>query len=299
MDAFWIILTGALVAATCGLLGCFLLLRKMTMVGDAISHAVLPGIVLAYLVAHTRASLPMLIGAAIFGVLTTIIIEILNKKGKLQIDAAIGVAFTWLFAIGVILVSAFADKVDLDQECVLYGEIAYVPLNTWIVNGQNMGPQTVWILSINFVIILLYIILGYRGLQLTSFDPLFAATLGIATSFWHYSLMSAVSLTTVLSFESVGAIMVVAFLVGPPAIAYMLTDNLPKMLLLSVLSGILAAIGGYFLSSWVNGSIAGAMVSCIGLEFIIALLIKKGKEKTSMEDAAHHIREAGFSKHSP
>ncbi|MEM1135277.1 MAG: metal ABC transporter permease [Bacteroidota bacterium] len=273
MDAFWIILTGSLVATSCGLLGCFLLLRKMTMVGDAISHAVLPGIVIAYLFTGSRASFPMLVGAAIFGVITTLLIEFLSKLGKLQEDAAIGVSFTWLFSIGVILISLFAGQVDLDQECVLYGEIAYVPLETIILDsGIDLGPEAVWMLGGNFLLVLFVIYIGYKGLVVTSFDHILASSLGISTVFWHYLLMGMISLTTVFSFESVGAIMVVAFLIGPPAVAYLLTDHLPTMLLLAVLVGILSATSGYFLAVAINGSIAGAMATVIGFSFIIAFL---------------------------
>ena len=277
MDDFWIILTGILVASSCALLGSFLLLRKMTMVGDAISHAVLPGIVLAYLVAQTRASVAMLIGAALFGVLTTVLIEVLHKRGRLQADASIGVSFTWLFAIGVILISFFAGQVDLDQECVLYGEIAYVPLDVWLADdGSSLGPVSVWLMGINLIIVLLFVGLGYKGLMLTSFDPVLAATLGISTAFWHYALMGAVSLTTVFAFESVGAILVVAFLVGPAATAYLLTEDLKTMLLLSVLCGIIGAVVGYWLAVWIDGSIAGAMAAVIGLEFMLVFLFAPG-----------------------
>ena len=107
MDAFWIILSGSLIAVSCSLLGCYLVLRKMAMVGDAISHAVLPGIVIAYLLSGSRETLPMLVGAAVLGVLTTVIIELFYKRAKLQVDASIGITFTWLFAIGIILISKF------------------------------------------------------------------------------------------------------------------------------------------------------------------------------------------------
>lgn len=283
MDAFWIILTGSLVATCCALLGCFLLLRKMTMVGDAISHAVLPGIVFAYLLAQTRSSLPMLMGAAVFGVLTTVLIEILHKNGKLQMDAAIGVSFTWLFALGVILLTVFAGQVDLDQDCVLYGEIAYVPLDVWLLdNGTSLGPRTVWILGFNLIVVLSFILLGYKGLFITSFDTLLATALGISTAFWHYALMGAVSLTTVLSFESVGAIIVVAFLVGPPSVAYLLTERLPAMLVYAVLAGIIAAVGGYFLAVLIDGSIAGAMAAVIGVEFAAAFVLTQVRSKNNL-----------------
>jgi len=272
MNAFWIILTGSLVAVTCGLLGCFLTLRKMAMVGDAISHAVLPGIVIAFLLSG-KDSLPILIGAASFGLLTTFIIEYLQNTGKLQGDAAIGLTFTFLFAIGVILIAIYADQIDLDQDCVLHGEIAYVPLDIWLTkSGINLGPTPVWILSTVFLIVLTMIIIGYKGLFLTTFDPAYALSIGISTTLWHYLLMGAVSLTTVVSFESVGAVLVVAFLVGPPSIAYLLTDRLPVMLLLSSVAGILAAIGGYFLAVWIDGSIAGAMTVVLGIEFILTFI---------------------------
>jgi len=273
MDDFWIILTGILVAGSCALLGCFLLLRKMAMVGDAISHAVLPGIVLAYLVAQSRASVVVLIGAALFGVLTTVLIELLHKNGRLQMDASIGVSFTWLFAIGVILITFFAGQVDLDQECVLYGEIAYVPLDVWIANnGANLGPVSVWLMGVNLIIVLSFIVLGYKGLVITSFDPVLATALGISTAFWHYALMGAVSLTTVFAFESVGAILVVAFLIGPAATAYLLTEDLKKMLALSFAVGIIGVLGGYALAIWIDGSIAGAMAAVIGIEFMLVFL---------------------------
>lgn len=273
MEAFWIILTGALVAISCGLLGAFLILRKMVMVGDAISHAVLPGIVIAYLLAESRAGLPMLIGAAAFGILTTVMIEWLYQRARVQADAAIGITFTWLFAIGVILISLYAGQVDLDQECVLYGEIAYVPIDLWISgSGANMGPLPVWITGGATLMVLAIVIFGYRGLQLTAFNPEYAAAIGLSTAFWHYLLMSAVSVVTVVSFESVGAILVVAFLVVPPATAYLLTNRLSLMLLLTALFGVLAAVTGYYLAVLINGSIAGAMAVAAGFYFAAAMV---------------------------
>ncbi len=275
MEAFWIILTGSLVAVSCGLLGCFLILRQMVMVGDAISHAVLPGIVLAFLLSNSRETLPMLLGAAALGVVTTLLIELFYKKARLQSDAAIGITFTWLFAIGIILISLFAGQVDLDQECVLYGESAYVPLDLWITQGGlNMGPRTVWILGGLLLLLLALVTIGYKGLQITTFNPEYAAAIGISTAFWHYLLMSAVSVTTVLSFESVGAILVVAFLVVPPATAYLLTDRLPRMLALTALFGVLSAVGGYYLAAAIDGSIAGAMSVVAGLLFTGAVLFR-------------------------
>lgn len=271
MEALYIILTASVIAVSCSLLGSFLILRKMAMVGDAISHSVLPGIVIAFLISGSRDNIPMLIGAAAVGVLTTIIIEVLHKKARLQEDASIGVTFTWLFAIGVILITAYTQQIDLDQECVLYGEIAYVPLDLIITeSGSILGPRALWISGATLLIILVVIIVGYKGLFLTSFNADYAKALGISTAFWHFSFMGLVSLTTVVSFESVGAILVVALLIAPAAAAYLITENLKKMLLVASLFGILSAIGGYYLASWINGSIAGAMATVAGGLFIIA-----------------------------
>lgn len=280
MEAFWIILVGSLIAVSCALLGSYLILRKMSMVGDAISHAVLPGIVIAYLLSGSRETLPMLIGAAALGVLTTVLIELFHKKSNLQMDASIGITFTWLFAIGIILISLFAGQVDLDQDCVLYGEIAYVPLDLWITEGgYNLGPRTVWIASGLLLLLLVFIWRGYKGLFITTFNEEFAKALGIGVAFWHYALMGAVSLTTVISFESVGAILVVALLIVPPATAYLITTDLKKMLFLSSIFGILSAIGGYYLAALINGSIAGAIASVAGFLFlcvwVLGLLRKK------------------------
>lgn len=271
MDSFWIILTASLVACSTALLGVFLLLRKMTMVADAISHAVLPGIVLAYLISGSRDSFVMLLGAAFFGMLVTVLIEFLHKKGKMQEDAAIGVSFTGLFALGVVLISLFAGKIDLDQDCVLYGEIAYVPLDT-ITLGSLEIPQDTNYLLILFVLIILFIIIFYKGLFLSTFDPAYASALGISVGFWHYVLMSMVSLTTVFSFESVGAILVIALLVGPAAGAYLLTTKLKTMLVLACILGVLASISGYYLATWIDGSIAGAIASTIGGEFLLIFI---------------------------
>jgi len=293
MEAFWIILTGTLVAISCGLLGAFLVLRKMAMVGDAISHSVLPGIVLAYLVAESRAPIPMLLGAAALGVLTTVLIEWLYRSAKLQSDASIGITFTWLFAVGIILISSFTGQVDLDQDCVLYGEIAYVPLDLWFLeSGGHLGPVAVWMSGAVLLLTLLMIGLGYKGLQLTTFNPDYAAALGISTAFWHYLLMSAVSLATVVSFESVGAILVVAFLIVPPATAYLLTDRLPVMLGLTALLGFLSALGGYYLAVWIDGSIAGAMSVVAGLMMGLALLGQWVRRRRGVQLAAEAGRTA-------
>lgn len=269
----WIMLTGILAAASCGLLGSFLVLRRTSMLGDAISHAVLPGIVLAFLISGSRNPVPMLIGAGALGLFTAFCTETLHRTGRLQQDAAIGVTFTWLFALGVILISMFAGQVDLDQECVLYGEIAYVPWDTWLWHGFEMGPRAVWVLGGTLLIDLIFVLTCYKELKVTTFDPGLAESLGISTRLFHYILMAAVSLTTVAAFESVGAILVVAMLIAPAASAYLLTDRLSLMLVLAMLIGALSAITGYWLAGWLDASIAGAMATMAGAYFALCFFL--------------------------
>lgn len=245
----------------------------MALVGDAISHAVLPGIVLAFLLSGSRDSVTMLLGAGVLGVFTTFLIEFFHKKAKLQTDASIGVTFTWLFAIGVVLISLFAGKVDLDQDCVLYGEIAYTPLDMIILdNGLVLAPKAVVVMSSVLLLILLALYFFYKEFLITSFDPAYAASLGFSTALWHYALMALVSATTVASFESVGAILVVALLIVPAATAYLLTDSFTRMLAYACLVGILSSITGYYLAVWMDGSIAAAIATCSGLLFSLAFI---------------------------
>jgi manganese/zinc/iron transport system permease protein len=273
MNDLYIILTAALVSMSCALLGCYLILRKMAMVGDAISHAVLPGIVVAFLISGSRDSATMLIGAGLIGIVTTFLIEFLHKKARLQTDASIGVTFTWLFAVGVVLISLFAGKVDLDQDCVLYGEIAYVPLDLWITdNGIIMGPRALYIVGTILALILAFILFGYKELFLTTFDPAYASAIGISTVLWHYLLMGAVSATTVASFEQVGAILVVALLIAPAATAYLLTDNFKWMLVIACAVGVLSSVTGYYFAVWLDSSIAGAIAVMTGIYFMLALI---------------------------
>jgi len=272
MMDFWIILTAVLVASACSILGCFLILRRMALVGDAISHAVLPGIAIAFLMSGTRDSMWMLLGATAFGLLTVFLIQTLQTSG-LQSDASIGIVFTALFAVGVLLISLNAQHIDLDLDCVLFGEIAYVPWDTWTLGGTDMGPRAVWMLGITLTVILLLLGLFYKQFKICAFDPAMAVACGIPVLLFHYLLMGMVSMTAVSSFESVGAILVVGMLIIPAATAYLLTNRLGVMIGLSVAVGIVSAVAGYLISYALDASIAGCIVSVAGILFILALIL--------------------------
>ncbi|MBD8489426.1 metal ABC transporter permease [Echinicola sp. CAU 1574] len=275
-NAFIIILTGSMIAISCGLLGVFLMLRKMAMTGDAISHAVLPGIVIAFLISGSRHGLAMVIGAGLVGIIATVFIEYLSNKVKLQSDASIGITFTSLFAIGIIMITFLANQIDLDQDCVLYGEIAYVPIDLWITgSGTIMGPRVTYLSLINLTLVSLFIYLFFKELKISTFDKEFAATIGLSTVGVNYGLMGMVSYTTVSSFEAVGAILVVALMVVPPATAFLWTKNLKRLIQLTVALGILASFLGYYLAFFLNSSIAGAMASVAGFFFFLSVILNR------------------------
>jgi manganese/zinc/iron transport system permease protein len=269
---FIVITTAILVAVPCALLGTLLVLRQMAMIGDAISHAVLPGIVFAFFISESLGALTSLIGAAVFGLLCAVLIEALKNTGRVKEDSSIGIVFTALFALGVFLISRFAGSVHLDLQHVLYGEIAFSPLNSLIIGGVNLGPISFWTLGVVTVIAVSFVLLFYKELKIATFDAGLAAAVGLSPVLVHYLLMGAVSITVVGAFDSVGAILVVAFLIAPAATAYLLTEQLWRMMALAVALGTLSAVSGYYFAAFLDVSISGMMATMTGFLFILALL---------------------------
>ena len=266
-------LIAAVVAAACALPGTFLVLRRMAMMSDAISHAILPGIVVGVLLIGSLHS-PLLIGAAaLTGLLTAALVETINNTGQVKEDAAIGIVFPILFSLGVILIAKFAGDMHLDTDAVLLGELAFAPFNRFTAAGLDLGPQALWIMG--GVLVLNAGVLGlfYKELKLATFDPGLAASLGLSPRLLHYALMGLVSLTAVSAFDAVGSILVVALMVGPPATAYLLTERLPQMIGLSAGIGVLNAVLGYWGAHGLDASIAGSMATTTGLVFGLALLL--------------------------
>jgi len=301
----WIVIIGALCAASCALLGCFLVLRHMSMMGDAISHAVLPGLAAAFLLTESRASLAMFIGAAIVGVLTAVLVQWVHTFGKVDRGAAMGVVFTTLFAIGLIMIVRAADHVDLDPDCVLYGAVELAPMYTtdgFSVNYDSfdvLGMQAPMLrlvesdwglgvsipvasltLSALLMVICVFILVFYKELKITSFDPALASSLGINANVMHYALMALVAVTTVASFEIIGSILVIAMLIVPAAAAHLLTERLPMMLIISVVIAVLsaglghlAAIGIPPMFGYTDTSTAGMMATIAGVLFVVVLFL--------------------------
>lgn len=285
---WWIFLSALLIAIPNAILGSFLILRKMAMIGDAISHAVLPGIVIAYIFTQNYQSIWILIAAAGVGVLAAVMIESFNKFGRLQEDASIGVTYTWLFASGVVLISWFNDDLDIDQDCVLFGEIAYLPLDLVQITDQLSIPNGFLQALFMFVIVISLVLIFFKGLFITSFDESYAISIGVSAVGINYVLMSLVSFVTVFSFDAVGAILVLALMVVPSATAYLLSENLKKMLFLSSVFAVTGVFFGYLLAVLINGSIAGAIASILGLQFLMIFLLQlifsKKRQKQIVSD---------------
>jgi ABC-type Mn2+/Zn2+ transport system permease subunit len=268
----WTLATAIVCCVTCSVLGCYLVLRRMSLLGDAISHAILPGLALAFLFTGSREPLPMLLGAATVGVLTALLSAGLSKWGKVPEDAAMGVVFTTLFALGVVLITFVARQVDLDPGCVLYGLIELVAFDTRQVFGIAM-PKAFLELSVLLLVTLSLITLFYKELRIVCFDPALATSMGISAALVHYGLMTMVAATSVLSFEAVGSILVIAMLVAPGATAQLLTDKLSRMLWWSGALAALSATLGYLLAVKLNTSVAG-MIATVSLAlFMLACLL--------------------------
>ena len=246
-----IILIGILCAMSCALLGNFLVLRKMSMMGDAISHAVLPGLTIGFLISHDMGGPVMMMGAVITGVMTAFFTQTVNRYGKVDESAAMGVVFTTLFAFGILLIVKFGDKAHIDVDCVLFGAIEAAKDNGELLFKRSFLniPYLVNSLHLKFFILfivnLLFTVIFYKELKISAFDPAMATSIGISSQFMHYLLMTLVAISTVLAFEAVGSILVIAMLIVPPATAYLLTDRLWLMIVLSLVVASLSAIFGH------------------------------------------------------
>ncbi|MFB5760999.1 metal ABC transporter permease [Paenibacillus medicaginis] len=267
----WILMTASLVGLSCGFIGVLLILRRMAMMADAISHTVLLGIVVAYLVTRELSGVHMLIGAVAAGLLTSLFVQWLHARGVQQ-EASIGVVFTALFAIGVVLIATQVGNAHLDIQHTLMGEITFIPWELMELPWIGEVPEAVFLLSLVLITILVAILAFYKEWKITSFDPALAASLGIPVVLMHYVFMSLVSITTVAAFDAVGAIMVVAMLITPAAAAYLWTDRLLLMMGLSGLFGVLSAFMGYYIALWLDTSISGSMAFSTGIVFMVSFL---------------------------
>ncbi len=250
----WIVLAGALISMACALPGVYLLLMRRSMMGDAISHAVLPGLAIAFLVSGSREPGAMLLGAAAAGLLTALLSQWIHRLGGIEDNASLGVVFCSLFALGLVLIRVAADRVDLDPDCVLYGSIETA------VIGYSGVPQVVWISGLILIFNLLLVAIFYKELRIAAFDPALAEVLGLRPQLIRQALNVVVSITAVLAFESVGSILVIAVLVVPAATASLLSQKLGSILLMSLIVAAICAPLGHYLATGAGPLLAGKLL---------------------------------------
>ena len=262
LETFWpILVEGMLVSVALGLVGCWLVVRGLSLLGDALAHSVLPGIAIGFLVGRSLQSVWILVGATLMGMAAAVLVQAVRDNSRVKEDASLGIVFTTLFAVGVVLINLYAGQTDLDPGCVLYGQIEYF-IRT---------PEKIWPMAGILAGILLLTVVFYRHLLVSTFDPLLARSMGVPATAVHYAIMAVLSLTTVASFEAVGAILAVALLVTPGSTARLWTDRMPVMLLLAAAHAIVATAIGYWLShpSILNTSSSGA-ISVAGFGLFLA-----------------------------
>ncbi|WP_396126265.1 metal ABC transporter permease [Anaerobacillus sp. CMMVII] len=248
------LIAAILVGIICGVIGCFIILRGMALMGDAISHAVLPGVVIAYMLGAS-----FFVGAVVTGVLTALGIGYISQNSKIKDDSAIGIMFTAMFAFGVVLNSSLKGT-SVDLWHILFGNVLAVSTtDLWVTFGMS-------------VFVIFMIILFYRPLLLSTFDPTMAKATGLPVKFIHYMLMLLLSLVTVASLQAVGIILVVAMLITPGATAYLLTDRLSVMLVFSALFGVVSGVLGLFFSVIFDVSSGSMIVLIASLLFGLAFL---------------------------
>lgn len=254
------VLASVLSAVPLAVLGVFLYLRRMSLIADALAHVALLGIVLAFLVSGSLAGPVMVLGAAAVGLVAAVGIEALARRPQVRSDAAIGIVFTVLFAAGVILLSTTVRDAHIDTQCVLFG------------NVLGISDRALWMLGVIAPVVLVLVAVFYRWLAVSSFDATLAAGIGIPVGALHYGLMTAVSVTTVASFEAVGAILAIAMIIVPAASAHLLADRLWAMLLIAVGHALISALAGMYAAIWFDTSAAGAIVVVGGLLYAVAFL---------------------------
>jgi manganese/iron transport system permease protein len=253
------LIASLIVGVVCAVIGCYIVLRSMAFLGDALAHAILPGVAVAYLVGAN-----LLVGALIAGVLVAVGISFVSRAGTIREDTAIGIFFAAALALGVVLISTMSTyAVDLTH--VLFGNVLGVTASDlWVSGGLALA-------------ILIAIVLLYRRLLVMSFDPILGETLGLNTYGLRTGLFLMIAATIVVALRTVGVALVTAMLVTPPAAAYLLTRRLPVMMAVSALIGAVAAVGGLYASYYLGIAPSGAMVLVATLVFVVAFLFAPGR----------------------
>lgn len=259
----------------CAINGTFLVLRGISMIADAISHSVLLGIVLTFFIVRDVGSPLLMVGAALFGLITVYSVEKISTKLKVHKDDAIGIVYTIFFALAIVLISKFIRNAHIDTEIVLLGEILFQPLNRMDILGISLPVKTVH-MSILLIINIIILALFYREVKIATFDEEYAKLSGVKIKIIFYTLMFITSINAVASFDAIGAILVISFMIAPAASSYLLTKDLKNTLLVAVLYGVINSLIGYVFALQYNVSMAGSAALAGLLTFLLTVVFYKG-----------------------
>lgn len=274
MTELFVLIIIVLTAVGCSLVGNFLVLRRLSLMGDAISHAVLPGIVVAFLfIGHLDSPL-FFIMSVIFAVFMAIFIQWITDRVTISRESVIGIVFTALFALGVLMLVQFADNVHLDQDAVLFGSVEFSALNRFVVFGMDIGPRSLWMMGFVLLTNLILVGLFYKEFKISTFDPALARSLGFSVKKMHYLLMVMTAITVVAAFEAVGAILVVALLIVPAATSYILSERLGFMIILSAIFAAISALAGFWFALYFDVSTAGSVAMMCGVIMFLVVVSK-------------------------
>lgn len=271
-DSLVIMLTGALVGIAGTLVGTFLVLTGRSMLSDAISHSIILGIAVVWLLTGQQSGPLQMAGAAVSGLLTVLVTQALVRTRRMRNDAAIGLVFPVFFALGVLLLNIYARDVHIDEHTVLTGAMEFVPFATTEIAGVNV-PRSVLAMLIITPINLAFVVFFYKELKLATFDPMLARALGFAPAVLSYGLLLLTSITAVAAFEAVGVILFVAFVIVPPSAAYLLTDRLWLMLVIGCGIAVAASLSGFVVTLYYPDANIGATMAVMTGVFLVAAFL--------------------------
>jgi manganese/zinc/iron transport system permease protein len=274
-DKLSIILTLFLAAGSCSLVGVHLALRRQSMFSDALSHSVLPGLVIAFLISDQLSGLPIFLGALAAGLLTSFLSELFRTPSKIHEDASVGIVFSGMFALGVFLLTTFAGQAHLDTSCVLFGEVALVPLESPLFEIGELGiGNTIRNLLLGWLCVGTFLGLLKKEFLISAFQPELAKTQGVPVRLFHYLLMVLASITIITAFESLGAILVISLIVIPPAFGRLLSHQFHSIYLTGLVFSALSIAMGVELAARWNLNIAAVVTSIQFLTFLLLFATK-------------------------
>ncbi len=270
---FWTLAISVATGLACSLCGVLLVANREAMVSEGLSHAVLPGIIVAFIVLRDRSSPLLIISAASVGLLMVVLVTAISRTRLVKDDASLGIVFPALFSIGVVMASTELGNTHFHAHCIIDGNLALTPLDRLIVGGTDIGPRPAYVMFGMLLIVVVFLVVFFKELKIMVFDPLLAARLGFRPALLHVAWLGIVSLTTVSAFEVAGSILVVALMITPPAAAYLLCDDLKRMMLVSAALGVLSAVVGYYVGLGLDIAPTGPMSAVSGAVFLVVLFV--------------------------